>query len=229
VTAENPAGREGHSLAAGLALGLIALGRGASAPALAELRINEHLNLFISGGRYSSLNASTAPEAARRAGVGRPDSMHGAASGMRASAGDAAASKNSTIKEDDLVNLDVTAPGAMLALALMYLQTNNEQAARLLDLPTSLPELEELRPDLVVIRVWARGLIMWDEVQPTPEWMLSQIPAALIRLYDPREQAAAAARGVDVAALAMLRESIEAGLCFVWGFRFAGSAVRLGL
>jgi anaphase-promoting complex subunit 1 len=43
--------REGFSLAAGLALGLVCLGQGNSAPGLADLHIENTLRKYISGGR----------------------------------------------------------------------------------------------------------------------------------------------------------------------------------
>jgi anaphase-promoting complex subunit 1 len=45
-----PRGREGYALAAGLALGLVTLGRGRAAVGLADLRIPERLRHYFGGG-----------------------------------------------------------------------------------------------------------------------------------------------------------------------------------
>ena len=39
------------------------------------------------------------------------------------------------VREGPLINTDVTAPGAMMALGLMYIRTNIDAVASLLDLP----------------------------------------------------------------------------------------------
>ena len=36
--------------------------------------------------------------------------------------------------------------------------------------------LHSVRPDLIMLRVTARNLIMWDHVQPTEDWFLEQLP-----------------------------------------------------
>lgn len=45
----------------------------------------------------------------------------------------------------------------------------------LLRLPNSLPELEKIRADVVPVRVIARALVLWDEIQPTREWIMAQV------------------------------------------------------
>ena len=36
-------------------------------------------------------------------------------------------------------------------------------------------ELHCVRPDLILLRVTARNLIMWDSVHPTEQWLDSQV------------------------------------------------------
>ena len=78
--------------------------------------------------------------------------------------------------EGNLVNLDVTAPGAILALGLMYLKTNDAAIARTFGVPDTHFALDYVKPELIVLRVLARGLVMWDEVAATKEWVDSQLP-----------------------------------------------------
>ena len=69
------------------------------------------------------------------------------------------------VLEGSLVNLEVTSPAATLALALMYLKTNDASAAAVLALPETAFELDFVRPFYVLLRILARALIMWDTVQ----------------------------------------------------------------
>jgi anaphase-promoting complex subunit 1 len=64
--------------------------------------------------------------------------------------------------EGSMVNLDVTAPGATLALALMFLKTNCKIVAARLAIPDTHFALEYVRPDFILLRVVARSLILWD-------------------------------------------------------------------
>ena len=78
--------------------------------------------------------------------------------------------------EGNLVNLDVTAPGATIALGLMYLRTNDAAVARAFAVPDTHFALDYVKPDLILLRVLARGLVMWDEVAATRDWVESQLP-----------------------------------------------------
>ena len=80
------------------------------------------------------------------------------------------------IREGPLVNVEVTAAGATMALALIFLKTNNASVASQLRIPASLYSLSCVRPDLVMLRVIARNLIMWEDVRPTSAWLASQLP-----------------------------------------------------
>merc|ERR1711965_1164369 len=86
------------------------------------------------------------------------------------------ASRCCRIREGPLVNVDVTAAGATLALGLIFLKSNNASVAAQFRVPNSTYELHCVRPDLILLRVTARNLIMWDSVLPTDEWMRAQLP-----------------------------------------------------
>ena len=80
------------------------------------------------------------------------------------------------VLEGSLVNLDVTSPGATLALALMYLKTNDAAVAATFEVPATHFALDFVKPVLVQLRVLGRALVMWDGVRPTREWVLAQLP-----------------------------------------------------
>lgn len=61
------------------------------------------------------------------------------------------------IREGGTVNLDVTSPGATVALGLVYLRTGAAAPAAWLRPPTTPYELDAVRPDLLMLRIIARG------------------------------------------------------------------------
>ncbi len=81
------------------------------------------------------------------------------------------------------MNVDVTAAGATLALALMFLKTNNATVASRLAVPKTHFLLQYLRPDLVLLRVLARNLVMWDAIEPTVEFVEDLIPEIVKGAY----------------------------------------------
>lgn len=81
-----------------------------------------------------------------------------------------------TVLEGDLVNINVTGPAATIALALLYLKSNDAHVANLFAIPTTRHDLNYVRPDLLQLRVLARCLVMWDEVQATEGWLIGQFP-----------------------------------------------------
>jgi len=57
------------------------------------------------------------------------------------------------ILEGDHINTHVTTAGAVMALALMYLKTNNSGVATGLLTPDTPYQLEAIRPDFLLLRV----------------------------------------------------------------------------
>ncbi|EFN54660.1 hypothetical protein CHLNCDRAFT_9822, partial [Chlorella variabilis] len=144
--------REGYALAAGLALGLITLGRGRAAVGLADLHLEDKLRYFMIGGSQSG--------------------TVGTQQGLVAAGGQ-------VVLEGDLVNLGVTSPAAALALGLMYLQTNDGEVAAAFQLPDTHFAMDFVQPDQLALRMLMRSLVMWDSIQPTEEWLLGQLPPLL--------------------------------------------------
>lgn len=66
--------------------------------------------------------------------------------------------KNSSFAvREGAVNLDVTSPGATVALGLLYLRSGSTAVADLLSPPHTAYMLDYVRPDLLMLRVIARG------------------------------------------------------------------------
>lgn len=89
----------------GLALGIVNLECGTSTVSgLEDLRIEERLHRCISG-------------------VTNGSEIHGRKDGFEGTAGGGTHGENSRIYEDNSLNRDITAPGATLALGLMYIKS----------------------------------------------------------------------------------------------------------
>lgn len=123
----------------------------------------------------------------------------------------------STTKKVELVNvLDRSAPGAVVAIALMFMKSEDHIVARKVDVPDSVLQFTYVRPDVLLLRTLAKNLIMWSQVEPTVEWIRSSLPNEYRwrhLLQGPRSL-----RSKDMAFY-----SILAGLLFSLGLRFAGS------
>lgn len=83
------------------------------------------------------------------------------------------------VLEGQHVNLDVTSPGATLALGLMFLRTNDAAIAASFAIPDTAFALDYVRPDLILLRLLARSLVLWDSIRPTADWIASQLPPLL--------------------------------------------------
>lgn len=64
------------------------------------------------------------------------------------------------IREGSTVNLDVTAPGATIALGLMYLKSGNKALADWMTPPGTQYLLDFIRPDFLMLRVLSRGNVI---------------------------------------------------------------------
>ncbi|KAL1503732.1 hypothetical protein AB1Y20_012203 [Prymnesium parvum] len=191
--------RESYSLTAGIALGMLALGCGSDAAGLADLHLEDKLGNYMYGKELVP-PGPTGSHAANKAAA--PPS-----------------SRCCRIHEGPLVNVDVTAAGATIALALIFIKSNNASIAAQFGVPNSTYMLHCVRPDLIMLRVTARNLIMWDAVRPTAEWFDAQLPQ--IRSGAPPLDAA-----VDEEALRLARVNAMAGACIALGLRFCGSNAR---
>lgn len=132
------------------------------------------------------------------------------------------ATSNGQILEGDVVNTHVTTPGAVVALGLMYLKTNDSNIAAKFDVPTTQFGLDFVRPDFLLLRAMSRGLVMWDHVVPTQEWIDSHIPPFILENAS-RGLGVAVPSGVDHQSLRQAYLSIVAGCCLAMGLRYAGT------
>jgi anaphase-promoting complex subunit 1 len=224
---QNTNDRESFALVCGLSLGLINLQKGKSTVSgLEDLKIEERLHRYISG--VGADKFQTAPPLFPNGNQTEGD-------------------RNARILESDMLNRDITAPGSILALGLMYIKSGNVSVASILKLPDTHFLLDYIRPDFLALRVLAKSLILWN-VEPTAEWIDSQVPTVVKNSVEFMRKAAekAVSLGIgmdedtdrngdeskkDVAdfdpqAVRQANTFIIAGACFSIGIRYAGSANR---
>ncbi|GMM33910.1 anaphase promoting complex subunit 1 [Saccharomycopsis crataegensis] len=78
---------------------------------------------------------------------------------------------------------DKSAPGAIIALGFIYLRTNNYNIAYKLMVPETEKLLDYIRPDLLLLRIVVKNMILWNDVQETKSWVKSQVPKCLTQKY----------------------------------------------
>ncbi|GAX19404.1 anaphase-promoting complex subunit 1 [Fistulifera solaris] len=220
--------RESYNLVCGIALGMVNLCLSDQsdgidrAAGLADLHLEERLHKYVVGGVDKEERERTR-EANDRFSL--PSTVPG---------GDN--EKCSTIHEGDLINTEVTAPGATLALGLMHMKSGNHTLASALALPDTHFLLEFVRPDLLTYRIIARSLILWDDVVASIEWIENQVPSvvnkacALMRTMAKRATEGKAPLATIKSDMTFDRRATRqiyvhaiAGACFGMGLRFAGT------
>lgn len=82
-----------------------------------------------------------------------------------------------------LKELDKSCSGAIMALMFMFLKTGNVEIVNKIRLPNTLQLLEYVRPDLLMLRSLAKNMILWNDIEPTKEFVESQIPICISSVY----------------------------------------------
>ncbi|XP_057804626.1 anaphase-promoting complex subunit 1 isoform X2 [Salvia miltiorrhiza] len=189
--------REGYAVSAGFALGLVALGRGEDAVGSIDTLV-DRLFHYIGGKELHNdgLFSSSADEFTRSVGQ---------------------------IVDGNVVNIDVTAPGAIIALALMFLKTESELIVSRLSIPQTKFDLQYIRPDFILLRVIARNLILWTRIQPSENWIQSQIPEVVKHGVSGLGNKMDDVYEMDAEAFVQAYVNIIVGACISLGLRFAGT------
>jgi anaphase-promoting complex subunit 1 len=199
--------REACSLVAGWSLGMVLVGKGRGGSedlkGLSDLKLEDRLHQYISGGYNSTLT----------------DSL------LFPSASTPSSNRGTRVLESRELNTDVTAPGAIIALALMYIQSSNPAVANKLAVPISAYELDSIRPDLLLFRAMGWSLVMWDNVEAgiaaSDSWIDNKIPDIV---NDVLFKNVNSNTTFDAKAAYPVYFCIVCGYCFGIGLIFAGTA-----
>lgn len=121
-------------------------------------------------------------------------------------------------KKVELVHvLDRSAAGAVMAIALIFMKSEDHIVARKIDIPDSILQFDYIRPDILLLRTLAKNLIMWSKIQPRFEWIKASLPKDYRWRYQLKNVTKLQSKDLPFF-------SILAGTCFAIALRFAGSA-----
>jgi anaphase-promoting complex subunit 1 len=123
-----------------------------------------------------------------------------------------------TTKKVELVHvLDRSAAGAVMAIALIYMKSEDSIVARKIDVPDTVVQFDYVRPDILLLRTTARHLIMWNKIEPRFEWIKDCLPQEYRWRYLLRNVVKLQSKDLPFFC-------ILSGICFAIALRFAGSA-----
>jgi anaphase-promoting complex subunit 1 len=116
-------------------------------------------------------------------------------------------------------DVNITSPAASIALGLMYLKTERRDVADILEIPSTVLELNRIQPSFLLMRTIARSLIMWNDIASTPQWLLAQVPESIVKAMHGHVRGKPADDAIELAYY-----NIIAGCCFAIGLKYAGTA-----
>ena len=77
----------------------------------------------------------------------------------------------------DLVHiLDQATAGATIAIALIFMKTEDDAVAKKVNVPDTLPQFDFVRPDILLLRTLAAHLIMWSGIRADFNWVIKNLP-----------------------------------------------------
>jgi anaphase-promoting complex subunit 1 len=92
-----------------------------------------------------------------------------------------------TPKRVDIVHvLDQATAGAVIAITLIFMKTNDKTIASKIDIPDTLPQFDYVRPDIFLLRTLAKHIIMWDGIEAKDNWVVANLPSEYRSDYDLR-------------------------------------------
>ncbi|XP_072985105.1 anaphase-promoting complex subunit 1 isoform X1 [Typha latifolia] len=196
---DNVLEREGYAVAAGSALGLVALGRGRDAVGFMDSFVDRLFQYISDRG------------------------VHNEKSGNSSLLADDQNRNIGQMMDGAQLNVDVTSPGATIALALVFLKTESEVMADRLHIPVTHFDLQYVRPDFIMLRIIARNLILWSRIQPSRDWIESQIPeivkVGILKVGDGEIDS----DEYDAEAVVQAYVNIITGSCIALGLKYAGT------
>uniref|UniRef100_A0AC34RAV0 Anaphase-promoting complex subunit 1 n=1 Tax=Panagrolaimus sp. JU765 TaxID=591449 RepID=A0AC34RAV0_9BILA len=128
-------------------------------------------------------------------------------------------------KELPFVNIHLTSPAACIAIILMYLRTKDDFIISRLEIPNSIPLIEKIRPDVIMLRTIAILFVNFDDMPDdydrlddlVPEVIWKYIILIKEKKFDPRKH------NVDPTTVVQTFFSIQAGIALALGIRYASS------
>ncbi|KAI1193758.1 hypothetical protein F5X97DRAFT_28321 [Nemania serpens] len=132
---------------------------------------------------------------------------------------------SATKKVEQVHILDRSSAAAVVAIALIYMKSEDHIVARKIDVPDAALQFDYIRPDILLLRTVAKHLILWSEIEPTHEWIRKNLPRRYhYRVQTPTTQSFDHASRGPLNSTHLPFLTILAGLCFSLALRYAGSS-----
>eukprot|EP00826_Nyctotherus_ovalis_P059223 TRINITY_DN8216_c0_g2_i1.p1 TRINITY_DN8216_c0_g2~~TRINITY_DN8216_c0_g2_i1.p1 ORF type:complete len:337 (-),score=71.87 TRINITY_DN8216_c0_g2_i1:1591-2601(-) len=200
--------REVYALCAGFALGFVNINYAEKAIGLSDLQLDERLIRLIEGGKIMDPPLS-----------------------MLSANMNAESSKCRSVLEGENVNIHITAPGAIMALSIIHMQTDNKTIARRLEIPGTFYALEHAKPFHILLKILAKNLILWSGIQGSKEWLYKQLPPLIKEIFESPIKVVRSKYGgtliaeeeIDYSAIALCYISILSGSILAMGLKYAGT------
>ncbi|KAI9861467.1 MAG: Anaphase-promoting complex subunit 1 [Vezdaea acicularis] len=72
--------------------------------------------------------------------------------------------------------LDRSTAAATMAIALIFMKSQDQALAHKIDVPDTVLQFDYVRPDVFLLRTVAKHLIMWSKIQPSFPWIEANLP-----------------------------------------------------
>ncbi|KAI0404128.1 hypothetical protein F4802DRAFT_265436 [Xylaria palmicola] len=132
---------------------------------------------------------------------------------------------SATKKVEQVHILDRSSPAAVVAVALIYMKSEDHIVARKIDVPDSTLQFDYIRPDILLLRTVAKHLILWSEIKPSHDWIRKNLPRRYhYRVQDPSASSFSHPIRGPLNSTHLPFLTILAGLCFSLALRYAGSS-----
>ena len=116
--------------------------------------------------------------------------------------------------------LDQATAGATIAIAFISMKSGDELLARKIAAPDTRKTIDEVRPDILLLRTMAAQVILWQNIRPTKDWIWASLPRCLGKDTEPNT-IFKVKRHLGSENLALY--NVVTGLCWSIALRFAGT------
>ncbi|KAF1352171.1 hypothetical protein BDV97DRAFT_348896 [Delphinella strobiligena] len=127
----------------------------------------------------------------------------------------------------DLVHVvDKATAGAIMAVTLIYMKTEDNSVAQKITIPDTIAQLEHVRPDLLMLRIMTKYMIMWSEISDEPGWICANLPKEFSIYYYGQGHSGSTSEMIRTPQLKSSDVpffNVITGLAWSLGLRYAGS------
>ncbi|KAJ8608112.1 hypothetical protein MRB53_039861 [Persea americana] len=118
---------------------------------------------------------------------------------------------------------DKATAGAIMAIVLIFMKTNDTAVARRIDIPDTIHQFEHVRPDMLMLRTMAKHIILWDGIKVSnnsnqDNWIARNVPKCCKNKWHELSGLTGSLRSSDLPLYYMIT-----GLAWAVSLKYAGS------